>query len=215
MLHCPLCHTQKPALYARHKRAYHLCTECSLLFVSPDEYLDEEAEKQRYDLHTNSPDDPGYKNYLKKVSDPLCERLNKGASGLDFGSGPGPTLSKLLQERGHAMRIYDHFYAKDESVLKQKYDFITATEVVEHLYDPHSVLDQLWEMLKAEGLLVFLTQLYPAREAFDAWYYKNDPTHVCFYSLPTMGWLASKWDAQLEIVGKDLFIFKKRPEYVH
>jgi hypothetical protein len=215
LLLCPLCHAQKPALYARHKRAYHLCAECSLLFVSPDEYLDEEAEKKRYDLHTNSSGDPGYKNYLRKVSDPLCERLSKGSSGLDFGSGPGPTLSKILQEQGHEMRIYDYFYAKDEAVLKQKYDFITSTEVVEHLYDPHSVLDQLWGMLKAEGLLALLTQLYPARELFDEWYYKNDPTHVCFYSLPTMSWLASKWDAQLESVGKDLFIFKKRPEHVH
>jgi len=213
---CPLCHADTPALYAKSAaREHYICAYCSLVFVLPSEYLKEEDEKKRYDLHTNSPDDPGYKTYLHKVSDPVCERVLKGLSGLDFGSGPGPTLSKILEEQGYDMHIYDHFYAKDEEVLKKKYDFITATEVVEHLYDPQTVLYRLWKMLKEDGLLLFLTQPYPCKEVFDAWYYKNDPTHVCFYSLSTMKWLASRWDAQLETVGKDLFIFKKRSAYVH
>lgn len=209
MIICPLCHDKKPALYARHQREYYLCGKCSLVFVLPGEHLNEEDEKKRYDLHTNSPDDPGYKKYLSKVLDPLCERVPKGASGLDFGSGPGPTLSKMFEEQGYKMNIYDHFYARDEDVLQQKYDFITSTEVIEHLYDPHSVLQRLWKMLEKDGILALLTQPYPEQKMFEAWYYKNDPTHVCFFSLCTMEWLAEKWEARLEVIGKDLFIFKK------
>lgn len=171
--------------------------------------LSEQDEKERYDLHTNSPDDPGYRRYLKKVLDPVKERLQDGAKGLDFGSGPGPTLSLMFEEEGYTMAIYDHFYAKDEQVLSDSYDFITSTEVIEHLYDPKSVLDMLWGMLNKQGLLALLTQPYPKKEDFTDWYYKNDPTHVCFFSLKSMQWLADKWQASLELVGKDLFILRK------
>jgi hypothetical protein len=152
-----------------------------------------------------------YRKFLSKVSSPVIERVSKGAKGLDFGSGPGPTLSLIFEEAGYEMNIYDHFYARDEDVLEQKYDFITSTEVVEHLYKPKEVLDRLWSILNEKGLLCLLTQVYPEKDAFVKWYYKNDPTHVCFFSLETMQWLADEWQADLEILAKDVFIFKKKP----
>ena len=207
---CPLCHNAETVRYSDHETGeYRLCKNCSLVFVVPKVHLSADEEKQRYDLHTNSPDDPGYRKYLTKVLDPVKERVEEGSFGLDFGSGPGPTLSLMFEEEGFKMNIYDHFYAKDEAVLAQQYDFITSTEVIEHLYDPKSVLDMLWVMLNKNGLLTFLTQPYPSQEKFDNWYYKNDPTHVCFFSFDTMQWLADKWQAQLEIIGKDLFLFRK------
>ena len=207
---CPLCHSSESALFSKHKTGeYRLCKRCALVFVLSDHHLDAEAEKERYDLHTNSSDDPDYRKFLSKVYEPVCERVEEGAFGLDFGSGPGPTLSKMFEESGYKMKIYDHFYAKDEEALSLQYDFITSTEVIEHLYDPFSVLDRLWCMLKAGGLLTLLTQPYPQREEFDAWYYKNDPTHVCFFSLDTMYWLEKKWNARLEIIGKDVFVFNR------
>ena len=213
MVDCPLCHCTEHTLYCEHETGeYRLCDQCALVFVLPDAYLDEEQEKGRYDLHTNSPDDVHYRKFLSKVLDPVCERVPKGSFGLDFGSGPGPTLSKMFEENGYEMRIYDHFYAPDDEALDQRYDFITSTEVVEHLYDPASVLDKLMRMLKPNGLLALLTQPYPPREEFSKWYYKNDPTHVCFYSLSTMRWLAKKHAVRLESVGKDIFMFIKEKE---
>ena len=207
---CPLCNSKKNTLYSQDKTGeYRLCSVCSLVFVLKEYYLDDEAEKARYDLHTNSCEDAGYRKYLTKVSEPVIKRLYEGAHGLDFGSGPGPTLSLILEDAGFDMKIYDHFYARDEEVLELKYDFITSTEVVEHLYEPKAVLDKLWSILNENGLLCILTQLYPDQEAFSSWYYKNDPTHVCFFSLKTLSWLAEQWKAELETVDKDLFIFKK------
>ncbi len=212
-MRCPLCHESEHTLYCEHETGeYRICTECALVFVLSDAYLDEEQEKERYDLHTNSPDDLNYRKFLSKIFDPVCERVQKGSFGLDFGSGPGPTLSMMFEERGYEMRIYDHFYARDEDVLKQRYDFITSTEVVEHLHDPAGVLDRLMGMLKPKGLLALLTQPYPPKEEFSKWYYKNDPTHVCFYSLSTMQWLAGKYGARLQNVGKDIFMFTKEKE---
>ncbi len=208
---CPLCHSSDTSLFSAHKTGeYRQCGRCSLVFVISDHHLDEASEKERYDLHTNSSDDPNYRKFLSKVHLPVCERVEEGALGLDFGSGPGPTLSKMFEESGYKMRIYDHFYARDEDALHVNYDFITSTEVIEHLYDPFLVLDTLWGLLNEGGLLALLTQPYPEKEKFDNWYYKNDPTHVCFYSEDTMRWLETKWDARLEIIGKDVFVFHRR-----
>lgn len=210
MLKCPLCSCEESTLYCKDETGeYRLCNDCTLVYVLEDEHLDEEAEKARYDLHKNSSDDEGYRKHLSKVSIPVLERIDQDAKGLDFGSGPGPTLSLLFEEAGHEMKIYDHFYAKDEAVLNSSYDFITSTEVVEHLYKPSEVLDSLWEIVNKGGLLCLLTQPYVNQDAFEKWYYKKDPTHVCFFSLETMQWLASKWLAELEVVSKDIFIFKK------
>lgn len=211
MSKCPLCHSERSSLYSKHKTGeYRLCDICSLVYVLPSSYLNEEEEKARYDLHTNSPDDINYKRFLSRVLNPVKERIKEGSSGLDFGSGPGPTLSKMFEESGYKMSIYDHYYAKNEEVLSRKYDFITSTEVVEHLYDPKTVLDNLMMMLEKDGLLALLTQTYPLQEEFDMWYYKNDPTHVCFFSLATMHWLALKHSCDLEIIGKDIFIFRTK-----
>lgn len=210
MATCPLCHGSKDTLYYHDKRGdYRRCSECSLVFVLPDVYLNPEDEKKRYDLHTNSPDDPDYRKFLSKVLDPVLERIEQKAFGLDFGCGPGPTLSKMFEEKGCTMNVYDHFYAKDEAVLEKSYDFITSTEVVEHLYDPKRVLDTLMAMLKPKGILALLTQVYPSQDAFGAWYYKNDPTHVCFFSDETMSYLAKRWDASLEVLGNGIFIFTR------
>ncbi len=178
------------------------------MYVLKQSLLDEASEKARYDLHTNSADDENYRKFLSKVLEPVCQRIPKGAKGLDFGSGPGPTLSLMFEEEGYMMNIYDIFYAKDEKVLEQAYDFITSTEVVEHLYKPKEVLDGLWSSLNENGLLCLLTQVYPKKEKFAQWYYKNDATHVCFFSLETMQFLADTWQANLEVLGKDVFIFK-------
>ena len=208
---CPLCNSTKALpFYKDEKREYIECLNCALVYVLKENLLDEASEKARYDLHTNSPDDENYRKFLSKVSSPVMQCVSKGSKGLDFGSGPGPTLSLIFEEAGYKMNIYDIFYAKDDKVLEQRYDFITSTEVVEHLYKPKEVLDGLWSILNEKGLLCLLTQVYPQKEKFVQWYYKNDPTHVCFFSFETMQYLADSWQSDLEIIGKDVFIFKKK-----
>ena len=127
-----------------------------------------------------------------------------------FGSGPGPTLSVMFEEIGHSMVIYDHFYARESSALEKQYDFITATEVVEHLHNPGIELDRLWSCLKPGGSLGIMTKLSPDREAFARWHYKTDATHVCFFSKTTFEWLSLKWQAELVFFGKDAIIFYKK-----
>ncbi len=192
-------------------RRYWQCPSCALVFVEPGNLLSAQEEKAEYDLHENSPDDAGYRRFLSRLFDPLQHRLADTAVGLDFGCGPGPALSVMAAECGLSMNLYDPFYAPDRTVLDQHYDFITATEVVEHLYHPAEELDLLWGMLNPSGILAIMTKLVIDLQAFKNWHYKNDRTHVRFFSQRTFQWLAEKWQAQLEFVDKDV-IFLQKPE---
>lgn len=193
-------------------RDYVRCQQCALVFVPAAQFISPEQEKAQYDLHQNHPDDQSYRQFLSRLFIPLKNRLKSGAQGLDFGSGPGPTLSLMFEEHGYHMNIYDPFYADDARVFQQQYDFITATETVEHLHHPKSELDRLWELLKPGGHLGIMTKLVIDRDAFANWHYKNDPTHVCFFSNETFQWLAKIWKAKLEFIGNDVILLEKPGE---
>ena len=212
---CPLCQAENTIKICtdRH-REYLRCQICQLIFVPPNFFLSADDEKARYDTHQNSPDDPKYRAFLSRLFIPMQNRLSPGSSGLDFGSGPGPTLSVLFEEAGHSMALYDHFYAPHPAVLDTPYDFITVTEVVEHLHHPREELDRLWTILKPGGILGIMTQFAPNQEAFAEWYYKRDPTHVCFFSRTTFEWLATQWSAALTCEENDVMLLEKTTEQV-
>ena len=193
----------------RYRREFHSCDTCHIVFVPPEHFLSVEAEKAAYDHHQNSPDDQAYRCFLSRLFIPMNQRLSPGSHGLDFGSGPGPTLSLMFEEAGHTVALYDYFYANDTSALELQYDFITASEVVEHLHQPKHALDRLWSILKPGGTLGIMTKRVLNREAFARWHYKNDLTHVCFFSEPTFQWLAAQWQAELTIEGNDVVLLKK------
>ncbi|MBL3558869.1 class I SAM-dependent methyltransferase [Marinobacter sp. JB05H06] len=172
-------------------------------------WLDEQAERAVYDLHHNDPGDEGYRRFLSKLTGPLLERLETGAKGLDFGCGPGPALAVMLREAGLEVALYDPFYYPDTSTLAQQYDFITCTEVVEHLHSPAEIFRQLDRLLVPGGLLGVMTCFQTDDERFANWHYRRDPTHIVFYRQTTMQWLANAYGWLLEIPAKDVAIFQK------
>ena len=207
---CPLCRTDDVRSYSRDRRRdYYHCGVCSLVFVPPGQLLPAEEEKKRYDLHRNSPGDPGYRRFLSRMFIPLQRLLTPGSDGLDFGSGPEPTLSGMFEEAGHFMVTFDHFYEHVPTVLERQYDFITATEVVEHLHDPGKELERLWACLKEGGWLGIMTAFAVPQDAFPRWHYKNDPTHVRFFSPRTFAWLGLQWNAAVTFADGDVVFFRK------
>jgi len=211
MLVCPLCKKNNTGDFGRdrHRQFWH-CRDCQLVFVGVDEFLSDEAEKAEYDLHRNRVDDPGYRKFLGRLFRPLVERLAPGSRGLEFGCGPGPALAAMFTEIGMVMTLYDHFYAPAHNVFDNRYDFITATEVVEHLHEPQRELDGLWGCLQPGGWLGVMTKLVIDRDAFFRWHYKNDLTHVCFFSRQTFKWLSRRWQAELIFIDQDVMLFRKK-----
>ena len=190
-------------------REYRLCRDCSLVYVPERHHLPELQEKAEYDLHRNQPDDPAYRNFLSRLADPLRACLPEGAAGLDFGCGPGPALAAMFREWGYEVATYDKFYACHHEIFGRKYDFITATEVLEHLHRPGCELPRLFGRLEQGGILGIMTKLVRNRKAFEKWHYKNDPTHICFFSRGTFEWLAVAWQARCEFIGDDVILVHK------
>ncbi len=212
---CPLCGDRGVVPYHRDKvREYLNCRVCDLVFVPPAWHLSAADEKAHYDLHDNRPDDPGYRRFLDRLFTPLNERLAPGSRGLDFGCGPGPALAQMFEEAGHSVALYDPFYAPDKTVLAARYDFITLSEVAEHLAEPGRELDRLWRGLAPGGWLGIMTKRVRGREAFAAWHYIADPTHIAYFSEATFHWLAGRWTslgtpATLTIAGADVVLIEK------
>ena len=208
--HCPLCSGDDiDRIYEDDKRIYLSCLNCRLVFVPKVYWLDAKDEKTIYDLHENDPQDPRYRRFLSRLVSPLVERLNPNQQGLDFGCGPGPTLSVLLEEQGQQVDLYDPFYFDDPSVFHKKYDFICATEVVEHLRDPKREFASLFKMLKRGGWLGIMTKRMMDKHAFAQWHYIRDMTHICFYGQHTFEYLARRFDARLTVLANDVILLHK------
>jgi hypothetical protein len=213
MSQCSLCHGTTSAYCSDKKRDYLCCDKCGLVQVPANFWLSATQEQSEYDLHENSIYDAGYRRFITRMLEPMFERLPRGGRdsliGLDFGSGPEPILQSLFKERGIKQNVFDIFYANNPQVLETSYDFITATEVVEHLQQPKLELDRLWGQLKVGGLLGLMTKRVTQLDAFLKWHYKNDPTHICFFHEQTFRYLAGHWGADLEIISSDVVILRK------
>ena len=207
---CPLCKSTNSSKFYKDKfREYLCCASCDFVFVPKAYHLSKTEEKLRYDTHNNNPYDDRYRGFLSQLLKPLLERIPEKSSGLDFGSGPGPTLSLMLEEYGHTMELYDKFYADNDSVFDKKYDFITATEVLEHLSEPMEEISRLSGILSNQGYLAVMTQILTSQIDFSSWYYKNDPSHIGFFTKKSLNFLASYLNIEVSFVSERVVFFKK------
>jgi len=210
---CHLCNSQAVVFFHQDKnREYWQCQSCQLIQVPKVYQLSSAAEKAEYDKHQNDNADPGYRKFLSRTCVPLFSQLKAGARGLDFGCGPGPTLSLMAAERGFDCDNYDPFYYPDTELLSRQYDFISATEVIEHISDAKHSLDQMTAMLKPGGILAIMTKRSRDLAAFKQWHYKNDPSHISFYHLSSFEYIAQHWQLRLQVIDQDVvFLYKGQP----
>ena len=207
---CPVCEQGEPEQFQTIKETrYDRCPACLATLMAPACRLDATDEKAVYTLHNNDARDPGYRRFLSRLAEPLLKRLTPGNSGLDFGCGPGPALALMMEEAGMQVSVYDPFFYPDTAVLDKRYDFITCTEVVEHLYHPAAVFRQLDLLLKPGGYLGVMTCFQTDDARFANWHYRRDPTHVVFYKQATLQWLADHHRWKLDVPAKDVAIFNK------
>jgi len=208
---CPLCKSSEIELFHSDRRTeFFKCEDCGLVFVPEKYYLSGEDEMSRYNLHENTHDNQGYLNFLNRIIDLISSLAIKGSRGLDFGSGPVPVLAELLAVKGYNISVYDIYYAPDRSVLNKKYDFITIVEVLEHLKDPEKELRKLWGCLSPGGVIGIMTKFLPEKKGeFYSWNYKNDPTHICFYSESVFKWISKRFDSKLVFPAKNIVLMFK------
>jgi 2-polyprenyl-3-methyl-5-hydroxy-6-metoxy-1,4-benzoquinol methylase len=112
----------------------------------------------------------------------------------------------MLEEHGFDMAIFDLFYANDPGILTKQYDFITSTEVWEHLKNPNEVINELFQLGKERFALGIMTKRIP-ETPFGDWHYIKDPTHITFFAEQTLKYIAKKYKCELHLPESDTAIF--------
>ena len=136
------------------KRRHRLCGRCRLLFVE-DEFLPTaEEERGRYAKHQNGPHDAGYVAFLRQAVTAARPHLRPGMRGLDYGCGHTPTLCGLLAAEGLVCENYDPFFHPD--LPAGPFDFLFATEVVEHFHHPLREWRKMTDLLRPGGRLAVM-----------------------------------------------------------
>ena len=211
---CPLCHYQHSHPYHSDKKRHYLqCGRCELVFVAPQFLPTTDQEKAEYDLHQNEFDDSGYVSYLSRITSyiPADFEANKQpVRALDFGCGPSPVLAAIMARTIDSVSYYDPLYFSSRKVLNQTFDLITCTEAIEHFHQPHREWSLLTSMLRTQGALLVMTKRVLDAQRFASWHYKNDQTHVSFFSEFTFRYLARETDLSVAFPTSDIAVFRKR-----
>lgn len=214
-IHCPLCDRPSRPFYHRGPRDpapgdYRRCHHCGLITLERARWLPRDAEHAYYRTHENRPDDQGYRAHLERLIAPLCRTIPAPATGLDWGCGPQPVLASLLRARGYTLEVWDPAFAPQRPRPPAAgWDFISCTEVLEHLHHPRETLSELVAALVPGGILAVMTEWPPTAAGFRYWHYRRDPTHVAFYGPGTLSWIAKQLDCTLELPAPDIALFRR------
>ncbi|WP_378187163.1 class I SAM-dependent methyltransferase [Aquimarina sp. W85] len=208
-MRCSLCDGKTSLFYTLSNREYYRCNTCDGTQLAPKNRLSQLDEKARYLLHKNDVHDPGYQQFVAPIVDAILKNHDNRALGLDFGCGTGPVIAKLLSASQYKIEKYDPFFMQDLSVLKQFYNYIICCEVIEHFYTPKKEFELLHSLLKPNGKMYCKTNLLLPTINFETWWYKNDSTHVFFYSKNTLNYIKEAFHFETLVIKKDLFILGK------
>lgn len=207
---CPLCHNTSVKEYCTSGGILFLqCEACVLVFKDSSQYPSAENEKKRYLQHQNNINDTNYQNFVAPIVTRIFQQQPLTARGLDFGAGPGPVIAKLLTDKGFSITLFDPYFYPEKECLSTTYDFIICSEVMEHFHTPNKEFKLLRKLLKSNGKLYCMTQLLPKKEDFNHWYYKNDSTHVVFYSERNIQWIKENIGFSSVTIEGNVLIFTK------
>ncbi|MDH4944121.1 class I SAM-dependent methyltransferase [Sulfurimonas sp. C5] len=202
---CRLCSTSAEPFY-KEKQNYFQCPKCKAIFTAFEDLPSSTNEKERYEMHTTEIDE-GYKKFVSPIVTHVLQDFKEENKGLDFGAGRSKIVTKLLQEHNYNIRSFDPFFENKIELLKEKYDYITSCEVVEHFYEPRKEFLLLKSMLQDGGKLYLMTELYDESIDFASWYYKNDPTHVFLYTRESLEWIQKAYGFKDLKIEKRLIVF--------
>jgi SAM-dependent methyltransferase len=209
-MNCKVCGSEEISLYARNKKREFLrCSRCELVFVPEHFYLTTEQERKRYDLHDNSIENKGYKEFLEKIVTVITDRFPRDCTILDFGSGANAVLATILDELGYSCESYDPLFNIHCHNDTLTYDAIIICEVIEHLRLLQDDFAFIKKRLKPDGTVIIRTQLYPDAGKFLNWWYIQDLTHINFFSPVTIAFVALQLNRTVVLTDvKDIFLLK-------
>ncbi len=205
---CMLCGGTAHNFYSHRQREFLQCLVCSSVFLHAKNYLSQQQEQSHYETHNNNPEDTGYKQFVSPITNAVLKDFTKDAKGLDFGSGTGSPIVKILSDNEYNINQYDIFFHNKEEMLQKQYDYITCSEVAEHFKEPYKEFKLLRSLLLPQGKLYLMTELFDENMDFGSWYYKNDPTHVFLYHPIAFEWIKNEFGFKKLTINKRLVILE-------
>lgn len=180
-------------------KEFHYCSICDSFSKHESQYPTEEVQREVYAYHENSLDQLDYVDYLVNFVEKAILPFKNGNRLLEFGSGPTPVLSAILEDRYHfEVSIHDKFFAPSKEYKFTKFNVISSTEVIEHISDPMIVFEDWVELLESGGIISIMTLFHPKeKEKFLEWWYVRDRTHLLFYSEKTFEWIATHFNLKI------------------
>ncbi len=121
-----------------------------------------------YLQHNNNIEDKGFVKFIKRAVEPAMDYLKTGIECLDFGCGPTPTVSILVERNGLRCDDYDPLFFPELS--DKLYNAIFATKCFEHFYNPEKEIEIITSHLKENGYLIIMTKLLTEDDDFSTWH---------------------------------------------
>lgn len=206
---CPLCSSYGSVFYDKKNLLYYQCINCSGIFLDKKYWLSAQNEKERYLEHNNDIEDKRYQKFVSPITSAILNDFNTQHTGLDFGAGTGPVITKLMRDENYQIKEYDPFFHNYPDLLNSNYDYIAICEVMEHFHNPHFEFERLFKMLKRNGKLYCYTHLYDTSITFHNWYYMNDITHVFIYHKNSIEWIKNEFGFSSFTIKGKLITFSK------
>lgn len=196
MNNCPICNTKlhfvfNAKILHAHRVSYFQCPNCAFLKTEEPFWLEDAYKNAIVDADTGLVQ--RNINISKKLAGILYFILDKNASYLDVAGGYG-MLTRLMRDYGF------HFYWSDpycSNMLAkgfghtvespQKFEALTAFEVLEHIEKPIEFLNKLIFEHSCKTI-IFSTELYEGAVPSELWWYYvfNEGQHISFYTKKTL-----------------------------
>jgi len=111
-MNCLLCSSNIDKVFFSEKgTSFFTCNTCDAIVRNKDSFLSVEEEKTRYQKHKNDVNDLRYQKFVSPITNAVQKDFpSKDTSGLDFGAGTGPVITKVLSEKGYHLNLYDPFF---------------------------------------------------------------------------------------------------------
>lgn len=200
------------------------CSKCESIFVSGveinDQYYKKYYPRGYYNENYDSKKPLSWildflvRFSFKKKRDLILKNVqlvDKKWKILDIGCGNGAFLSKLDSSKVERYGIeinkdgYETCLSKGLRVYNQeltgidfqdkKFDVVTLWHVLEHIEKPRELLNKIYQILKEDGILAFIT---PNTDSFgfrwgkENWFHLDAPRHLILYNQKNVSWLLGK-----------------------
>ncbi|GAB0118482.1 class I SAM-dependent methyltransferase [Acidisoma sp. 7E03] len=132
---------------------------------------------------------------------------------LDYGAGNG-MLAQLL-EGEVAVENFDALNPRFDRFPKGRFDLIFCSEVVEHIPQPHALMEDWQRLLAEDGAVIFSTTIQPDDIASlgEAWWYLGPRNgHVSLYSRQSLDLLCRRHGLRYVPIDDQWHLAAREPE---